>query len=522
MTLAKIGFSPLYLVDREKLGIENIVRHHLGASAVDQFKASAMAAEIETEFPLCQVNPIDKNFVEIPYDEQVGLVQEVDVVVAAADDTECQQHVNKICLDTGATAVFPGVWVDPESGVRDGEAGEILWYRAGGGMPCYLCSTSWRPLETGANARGGTKADIDVLALATAAVVASLVDPDDERSLVLDPERPYLLVHAFVPHRSEAVRVMLRDRGDSEFLSLSVPARARGCEACGRREVGARLAELEAEAARLARQAELRKLRGVSALQQIGASELKRQRDEDAWRAKVEEDRVAKKRRKEGLYYEAAQQFALIAGSLTDAILAAGVPVSTAAQLENCWMVGWEVKLGQASLRMGEQLPHYTKMERSLEWNSRIDAPFEIIAYSHIELTHPPTSQRYIGRSHSLWFCDAEVKGTYRWYELAFEETKPDNVPDWMWERANHRQDSAGICFPRRLEPDSPLAVAAFGRHPNGINVVWPFTSLAEGALEDFVDRWITWFARAAKGQRLRKPTIPERNAGRTWRSNGI
>ena len=44
-----------------------------------------------------------------------------------------------------------------------------------------------------------------------------------------------------------------------------------------------------------------------------------------------------------------------------------------------------------------------------------VDLPFEVIAYSSIRVVTP-----YRGRSHSLWYCDAQETGQFRWYESAF------------------------------------------------------------------------------------------------------
>ena len=37
--------------------------------------------------------------------------------------------------------------------------------------------------------------------------------------------------------------------------------------------------------------------------------------------------------------------------------------------------------------------------------------PFEVIAYTAITLAIPENRQVYSGRSHSLWYCDAQEKG---------------------------------------------------------------------------------------------------------------
>ena len=49
-----------------------------------------------------------------------------------------------------------------------------------------------------------------------------------------------------------------------------------------------------------------------------------------------------------------------------------------------------------------------------------VDLPFEVIAYSNIALYVPVQRNGYRGRSHSLWYCDAQEAGRFRWYETAF------------------------------------------------------------------------------------------------------
>ena len=168
--LARLGISPLRLVDHDRIEVENLVRHPLGASAVGLPKASTLADRIHNDFPACDVIGIDANFLELPSNEQLRLVREADLVVAATDSVECQRRINEVCLAAEAIAVYPAVWVGTH--VRDAEVGEILWVLPGRHTPCYLCMTAWRPTGPGAEARGGTRADIKVLVLATVWVLS--------------------------------------------------------------------------------------------------------------------------------------------------------------------------------------------------------------------------------------------------------------------------------------------------------------------------------------------------------------
>jgi eukaryotic-like serine/threonine-protein kinase len=46
--------------------------------------------------------------------------------------------------------------------------------------------------------------------------------------------------------------------------------------------------------------------------------------------------------------------------------------------------------------------------------------------------------------------------------------------------------------------------------------MAWPFTHVIVGELDEFIDRWIGWFAQAAEGTLSHPSTMPEREA--QWR----
>ncbi len=227
--LSRRGISPLCLVDQDVLEVENLVRHHLGAESLGQPKAPALADRIRRDFPPCDTTGLHANFLELPQDEQFRLVREADVVIAATDSVECQRRVNEVCLAAEVMAVYPGIWVDPR--VRDAEVGEIIWVLPGRHTPCYLCATEWRQAGADAEARGGTRADIQVLVAATVSVVAGLLDPHAERAQILDEQRTYILVHAFMPTSREVRRLL-----PGGLRTFRVPFPETPCPACGGQE----------------------------------------------------------------------------------------------------------------------------------------------------------------------------------------------------------------------------------------------------------------------------------------------
>ncbi|WP_167414169.1 ThiF family adenylyltransferase, partial [Streptomyces carpinensis] len=195
--LARIGFSPLCLVDPDTLEVENLVRHPLGAPDLGQSKALALAGKIRRDFPSCDATGHHADFLGLHVDQQRSLVGAADVVVAATDSAACQRHVNRVALAVGKPAVYPAIWVDPQ--IRDAEVGEILWVLPGRRTPCYECAAAFRRSAADTQAARGARVDIQLVALTTAQVVTAVAHPDDDRSAVLDPQRTAIYVHGLTP-----------------------------------------------------------------------------------------------------------------------------------------------------------------------------------------------------------------------------------------------------------------------------------------------------------------------------------
>lgn len=226
--LARIGFSPLRLVDPDTLAVENLIRHPLGAPALGQPKAPALAGKIRRDFPSCDAAGHHADFLELPAEQQRSLVGGADVVVAATDSAACQRHVNRVALAVGKPAVYPAVWVDPR--IRDAEVGEILWVLPGRRTPCYECAAAFRRATADTQSARGARVDIQLVALATAQVVTALAHPDDDRSAILDPQRTAIYLHGLTP-TSPGVRATFPTAGLSS-RNVRVPFPSRPCAAC--------------------------------------------------------------------------------------------------------------------------------------------------------------------------------------------------------------------------------------------------------------------------------------------------
>ena len=130
------------------------------------------------------------------------------------------------------------------------------------------------------------------------------------------------------------------------------------------------------------------------------------------------------------------------------------------------------------------------------------DLPFEVIACTTINVRGPSNHRNYLGRSHSLWYCDAQKQGAFRWYETAFMEPFR----------------AGGLVAPFAMPPDSRDVSLALSPTMHTHQAAWPFMAIDQGDEEAFIERWMKWFAQAAQGQ-LRYPRqLPELNPTGSWR----
>lgn len=132
------------------------------------------------------------------------------------------------------------------------------------------------------------------------------------------------------------------------------------------------------------------------------------------------------------------------------------------------------------------------------------ESPFDVIAYTAIAVRKPRDRLGYEGRAHSLWFCDAQDEGLYRWYELAFM------ISSLVAERSTLE--------PFALAPTDEYAGRALAPVMDVRQVAWQPVAFDQGDEERFIDRWLEWFAAAASGSLNHPTTMPE-NSGGGYRS---
>ena len=128
--------------------------------------------------------------------------------------------------------------------------------------------------------------------------------------------------------------------------------------------------------------------------------------------------------------------------------------------------------------------------------------PFEVVAHTKISVSRPADRSGYRGRSHSLWYCDAQEQGVFRWFETAFMETFGANIP----------------FAPSAMPPDSSDAATAISPGLHTYQLARPFIPIDQGDEESFIERWMGWLGEAAQGQLLYPSQLPELDTQGSWR----
>jgi serine/threonine-protein kinase len=128
---------------------------------------------------------------------------------------------------------------------------------------------------------------------------------------------------------------------------------------------------------------------------------------------------------------------------------------------------------------------------------------FDVVASAKIGVGAPPDHYGYVGRSHSLWFCDAHEQGRYGWFETAF-------MLQPMLAQQSARE-------PFALDPGREAA-QAIGPGVGTRQVAWPFTRLDDATLPEFTSRWAALLADGAQGALHRPTTVPEHEPQGSWR----
>jgi serine/threonine-protein kinase len=127
-------------------------------------------------------------------------------------------------------------------------------------------------------------------------------------------------------------------------------------------------------------------------------------------------------------------------------------------------------------------------------WFDSWKGTFEVICCATISVRSTTSRLGHTGRSHSLWYCDAQREGEFEWFETAF-----------MTNTLFARETGQG---PRALNPLE--ATDAFQHGVTNIQLARPFTAIDVVSPSAFIDPWLERFADAAVGELTAPTSLPE------------
>lgn len=242
--------------------------------------------------------------------------------------------------------------------------------------------------------------------------------------------------------------------------------------------------------ARLGRIGQSTPLAGLAKLQEANRAEAVRRGEA----ARRDSEKRSETDRRAGLVDAATKSLRRIMDALKEVITHA----APSANVQSGRDGGWSFVLNQA------QLQFMPAVATSLTpWGSWNPPAFDVVAHTALSIRISPGRHGYEGRSHSLWYCDAQEAGRYQWFETAFM------VSPLIPKRG--RQN------PFALNPGDESA-KALGAGLAEFQVAWPFVPIDMGDLDELIGRWASWFADAAQGHLQHPSSMPERSAEGSWR----
>lgn len=231
---------------------------------------------------------------------------------------------------------------------------------------------------------------------------------------------------------------------------------------------------------------------GLGALAAMNASVVRERAEADVRRQRQQ----AEGERRERLFTDAARRFDNLATAVME-------------ELQNAAPSGeFDERHRQRLFALGRGRLEIIGPKPFAGWTGDMSGPaFDVAAFAHIavdDVKAKSDGSYYYGRSHSLWFGDAQENGSYAWFETAFMDTPFGQ---------QRRRD-----VPFALNPDVEHAVQAVGNVVGAAQVAWPFEPFTADTLELFIERWSNWLSQAAAG-RLQQPSkLPERSPEGSWR----
>jgi molybdopterin/thiamine biosynthesis adenylyltransferase len=153
--LAKCGVGRFILVDRDRLGVGNVVRHPGGISQVGRYKVNVVRDLIYEKNPAADVTIFQ---IEVGYESQDqvrALISDADIVICGTDNRPSKLLINQLCIEKTKPALYGGAF-------RRAYGGQVLRVRPRK-SPCQQCFVAAMPDES-SDVEISTSADADEIA----------------------------------------------------------------------------------------------------------------------------------------------------------------------------------------------------------------------------------------------------------------------------------------------------------------------------------------------------------------------
>lgn len=109
--VTRLGVGKLVLIDNDRVEIENLNRDGFELEDVGKNKAEALKEKLERTFDKhsMRIRAIPENVLNIPLNE---IIEGVDLVITATDNTSSRIYVNDICVETTTRMIDAGFTTD--------------------------------------------------------------------------------------------------------------------------------------------------------------------------------------------------------------------------------------------------------------------------------------------------------------------------------------------------------------------------------------------------------------------------
>ena len=129
MHLVRAGVGRYTLVDFDTVEAANLCRCEYSVEDIGRYKTLALRDRLLGINPFVQVETHQRNVMQMDDEELLGIIEDSDLVMGAADDPSAEHRVNTLAHSL-APVIYPGLY-------SRASGGEVIFTVPGG--PCYQC-----------------------------------------------------------------------------------------------------------------------------------------------------------------------------------------------------------------------------------------------------------------------------------------------------------------------------------------------------------------------------------------------